>query len=521
MTGPYVIGCDVGSQGTNCALYAADGTLVASSYQTYDLSFPFPGAAEQDADAWPAAIVTGVRELLEEVPEGPSAVKGLSFGSQLDGMVVCGADGRPLRPAMIWMDRRAEAQAAAVAERMPPETFYRHVGANLDSSHAIFKALWVRDEEPEVWANASTLMSPGTYALQSVAGPVAVDYSNASSFALLDPRTRAWSPEVLAAVDVPASMLPEVVGATEPISTITEAFAQASGLDPSTIVAVGCGDEMAATLGAGVFEPGEVCDVVGTAEPVCAASSEPREDPTMLVECHPHADPDAWLLENPGFVSGGNLRWWRDQFAPIERGAEAEGLGDAYDLLSREAERVPPGRGGARVPAVHAGGDGAGVERRRARRVLRAHARALARAHDARDLGGERVRPARHRRGDGERGSGRPQAHDRGRRREGPAVAADQGGRHRSAGARPHQRRDDRDGRSDPGRGWGRAPRERRRCGRAFVSYRPEQHEPVGSNRSAYDEAYRRYRQVYGRSPPSSRPAEPTRARSSARAPSR
>ena len=90
------------------------------------------------------------------MPEGPSAVKGLSFGSQLDGMVVCDADGRPLRPAMIWMDRRAEAQAARVAERMSPEDFYRHVGANLDSSHAVFKALWVRDEEPEVWAEART-----------------------------------------------------------------------------------------------------------------------------------------------------------------------------------------------------------------------------------------------------------------------------------------------------------------------------------------------------------------------------
>ena len=109
---------------------------------------------------------------------------------------------------------------------------------------------------------------------------------------------------------------------------------------------MGCGDEMAATLGAGVFSPGEVCDVVGTAEPVCAASAEPREDPTMLVECHPHADPDAWLLENPGFVSGGNLRWWRDQFAPIERSAEAEGLGDAYDFLSKEASTVPAGAEG-------------------------------------------------------------------------------------------------------------------------------------------------------------------------------
>ena len=168
MTGPYVIGCDVGSQGTNCAVYSADCTLVASSYQTYDLSFPFPGAAEQDPDLWPAAVVAGVREVLDQVPEGPSAVKGLSFGSQLDGMVVCDAEARPLRPAMIWMDRRAEAQAAAVAERMPPETFYKLVGANLDSSHAVFKALWVRDEEPEIWSDAAILMSPGTYVLRGV-----------------------------------------------------------------------------------------------------------------------------------------------------------------------------------------------------------------------------------------------------------------------------------------------------------------------------------------------------------------
>lgn len=344
--GPYVLGCDVGSQGTNVALYAADGTLVGSSYQTYDLSFPFPGAAEQDADAWGVAIAAGVRDVLALVPEGPSAVKGLSFGSQLDGMVVCGKDGRALRPAMIWMDRRAEEQAAVVAETMDPAAFYRAVGANLDSSHAVFKALWVRDEEPEVWSQATLLMTPGSYVLREVAHIVAVDYSNASSMALLDPRTRAWADDAVAAVDIPASMLPEVVAATEPISTVSAPFAEQTGLDPSTLVAVGCGDEMAATLGAGVFAPGDVCDVVGTAEPVCAASAEPREDPTMLVECHPHADPDAWLLENPGFVSGGNLRWWRDQFAPIERDAEAVGLGDAYDFLSTEAGHVAPGAEG-------------------------------------------------------------------------------------------------------------------------------------------------------------------------------
>jgi len=206
--------------------------------------------------------------------------------------------------------------------------------------------LWVRDQEPDVWSRAASLLTPGSYVLREVAATLAVDHSNASSMALLDPRTRAWSEEALAAVDLPSSLLPEVVAATEPIATISAAFAESTGLEPSTVVAVGCGDEMAATLGAGVYAPGDVCDVVGTAEPVCAASAEPREDPTMLVECHPHADPDAWLLENPGFVSGGNLRWWRDQFAPIERDAEAVGLGDAYDFLSTEAGHVEPGAEG-------------------------------------------------------------------------------------------------------------------------------------------------------------------------------
>jgi xylulokinase len=346
VSAPYVIGCDVGSQGTNAALYAADGTLAASVYEGYDVAFPHPGWAEQDPRLWTAALHASIARLLRSVPEGPPAVRGLSFGSQLDGMVVCDAKGDPLRPAMIWMDRRAEAQAAALAGRVSPADFYRHVGANLDSSHAVFKALWVRDRQPEVFAEAAALMPPGSFVLREAAGVLAVDYSNASSLALLDPRTRTWSAPILDAAGIDPGMLPELAPGTQPVGRVTPAFAEATGLSPETVVVVGCGDEMAATLGAGVFAPGEVCDVVGTAEPVCAASAEPREDPTMLVECHPHADPEAWLLENPGFVSGGNLRWWRDQFAPLERAAEARGEGDAYDLLTGPAAEVAPGAEG-------------------------------------------------------------------------------------------------------------------------------------------------------------------------------
>jgi xylulokinase len=346
VSGPYVIGCDVGSQGTNSALYAFDGTLVASAYEAYDVSFPHPGWAEQDPRLWTRAIQLTIRRLLEQVPEGPAAVKGLSFGSQLDGMVVCDANGAPLRAAMIWMDRRAEAQAAALAERLAPEAFYREVGANLDSSHAVFKALWVRDEQPDVFGKARWLMPPGSYVLHEASGVLAVDYSNASSLALLDPRSRTWSSPVLEATGIDRHMLPELAPGTKRVGSVTAAFADATGLARETAVVVGCGDEMAATLGAGVFQPGEVCDVVGTAEPVCAVSTRPMADATMLVECHPHADPSSWLLENPGFVSGGNLRWWRDQLCPLERDAEARGVGDAYDLLTAPAAEVAAGAEG-------------------------------------------------------------------------------------------------------------------------------------------------------------------------------
>jgi xylulokinase len=346
MTGPYVIGCDVGSQGTNAALYSVDGTLAASAYETHELSYPHPGWAEQDPYEWVRALHAAISRIVAAVPEGPSAVKALSFGSQLDGLVVCDAGGNALRPALIWMDRRAEAQAAALAGRMTPADFYAHVGVNLDSSHAAFKALWVRDNEPETYAKASLLLPPGAFVLQEAAGVPASDYSNASSLGLLDPRTRRWSEPVLGAAEIAVETLPALGAGTDSVGTVTASFAEATGLSPDTVVVMGCGDEMAATLGAGVYAPGDVCDVVGTAEPVCAATSEPRSDASMLVECHPHADADTWLLENPGFVSGGNLRWWRDHFGATERDAEAHGDGDAYDLLASAAVDIPPGADG-------------------------------------------------------------------------------------------------------------------------------------------------------------------------------
>ena len=128
---------------------------------------------------------------------------------------------------------------------------------------------------------------------------------------------------------------------------------EATGLSAETLVVLGAGDEMAATLGAGVLEPGVVCDILGTAEPVCAVVGEPAHDESGVVELHPHADPETWLLENPGWLSGGAYRWFRDELGSPEMVRAAQDGSDVYELLDALAEEAPPGAGGVSwLPAL-------------------------------------------------------------------------------------------------------------------------------------------------------------------------
>jgi xylulokinase len=137
-----------------------------------------------------------------------------------------------------------------------------------------------------------------------------------------------------------------VGAASAVLGTLRANVAPELGLSPETRVMIGSGDEHAACAGAGVLVSGIVGDIAGTAEPVCAASNVLAFDETRLVESHCHADEMQWLLENPGFVSGGNLRWFRDQFGAAEmRAAEERGV-SAYQLFDESAHNIPAGSEG-------------------------------------------------------------------------------------------------------------------------------------------------------------------------------
>ena len=328
-----VIGCDVGSQGTKVLLLSITGELLGESYEAYHMDHPHPLWAEQPVERWSRALILAIRRLISETGISPKNIRALSLATQVDGLVPVDSSGQPLRPAIIWMDRRASAQCEPARQSLGDEQIFQLTGLNLDAYHVAPKIRWLAEHQTDIYERAAYFLLPGSYLAYYLTGELAVDYSNASSTLLLDVRTKKWSVRMGEAFNIDLKRLAPLHAATTTLGKLRPNIADALDLSADTLVMVGCGDEHSACLGAGVTRPGIVGDIAGTAEPVCAASPELVFDTTRLVETHCHADPDLWLLENPGFVSGGNLRWFRDQFAK----------GETYAALDSEAVHIPPG----------------------------------------------------------------------------------------------------------------------------------------------------------------------------------
>ncbi|HMK63124.1 MAG TPA: FGGY family carbohydrate kinase [Acidimicrobiales bacterium] len=329
----YVIGLDVGSQSVKGVLVDPDGMLVGEASSPCEMTYPQSAWAEQDPMAWEEGVATVVRKLT--AANGHGQVTHLGLACQVDGVAPVDRALRPLRPAIIWLDRRASLQAASLASAVGDEELFDITGLNADSSHIAPKLMWLRDEQPEVYRAARYFSPVAGYLLGWLTGAVAQDHANASSTLLYDVKRREWSEQLLDAADLELAKLAPICQSTDVVGTLTSEAADRLGLTVGCRVVTGTGDEHGACLGAGIVRKGSVADITGTAEPVAAAADVPTADPGRLVETHAHSVPGMWLVENPGFVSGGSILWLAEAVLGTDQGA-----------IFRLAEGAPPGSDG-------------------------------------------------------------------------------------------------------------------------------------------------------------------------------
>ncbi len=315
--GGGVFGLDVGTSGVKGLALDADGRVLAAAEATYALSTPRPGWAEQDPEDWWQAASAVLASLRAEA--GRPA--GIGLSGQMHGLVALDSADRVLRPAILWNDQRTAAECEEIEATIGLARLIELTGNRALPGFTAPKLLWMRANEPELFARIARIALPKDYVRLRLCGEHATDVADASGTLLLDVAERRWSSEVLEALALPAEWLPAALESP-----------QVSGLTADGIpVAAGAGDQAAGALGAGVDRAGGVASVVlGTSGVVFAALERYAADPQARVHAFCHAVPGTWHAMGVMLSAAGSLAW-------LQRI-----LGADYDVLTAEARAWEP-----------------------------------------------------------------------------------------------------------------------------------------------------------------------------------
>jgi xylulokinase len=303
-----LVGIDVGTTGVKAVAISTSGELLATDEESYPLSTPHPGWAEQDPEDWWRAT----EAVLTRLPFGEVR---LGLSGQMHGLVCLDDQDRVLCPAILWNDQRTAEECAEIELRVGLERLIELTGNRALTGFTAPKLLWLRRHEPETYARIARILLPKDYVLLRLTGEYGIDVGDASGTLLFDVRNRRWSDEVCEALEIPQEWLPSVSEST---------------------VHGGAGDQQAAALGVGVVEPGTLSVVLGTSGVVLSPLPDYRAEPDARVHVFCHAVPDVWEAMGVMLNAAGALRWFRDALAP----------GATYEHLVAEAEEWPPGSEG-------------------------------------------------------------------------------------------------------------------------------------------------------------------------------
>lgn len=345
----YVIGVDIGTQSTKAVLVGTDGRIVAQHAQSYQVETPRPLWAQQWPDVWVNAVADCIRGVVQQSGVAPEDVKSLCVSSLYGGSgIPVDAQGKPLYPCLIWMDRRATQEVDWVLDNVDLERLYDITGNSVDSYYGYTKMLWLRDNEPDVWAKTALFLPPNSFVNAQLTGQVAVDHSSAGNIGgVYDVRARTWSTEALVRLGIPVRLMPErLIESSEVVGPLLPVWADQLGLLAGTPVVCGGVDAAVATLAAGVAQPGQHVAMIGTS--MCWGTIRPQVDARHGLISMPHVFNGAKDLYVFGgaITAGASVSWFRETFCQGEI-AEGQRLGvDPHALLEKEAAPLPPGSDG-------------------------------------------------------------------------------------------------------------------------------------------------------------------------------
>lgn len=346
----YLVGTDIGTMGTKSVLVDLEGRVFAAAFDEYGVINPRQGWAEQWPDVWVQAAFSTIGDVVEESGVDPRNVAGVCISSLYGGSgIPCDGEMKPLRPCIIWADRRATDECLWVRERIDVDEIFKITGNVIDPYYGYTKMLWIKRHEPEVWSRIYKLMTPNAYCIFQLTGVESVDLSSAGNYGgIFDIHKRTWSEEMMEELGIPKGFFPEkILSSEEVVGETTADCSKKTGLRPGTPVCAGGIDATVSALSGGAILDGDMASMLGTSMCNGFISHKPRLSP-RLVNFPYVIKGRQYLYSFSGVVTAGYcVRWFRDELGKLEQ-AKAADLGEeAYKLLDLEAGHVPPGADGA------------------------------------------------------------------------------------------------------------------------------------------------------------------------------
>lgn len=345
-SGPLLLGIDLGTTAIKGGLHRLDGSVVASASAEYELLSPSPAVVEVAAPTYWGAFTSVVHSLLRSDAADRARIAAIGISAQGETLVPVGADGEALRNAIVWLDNRAQREAAELDDKFGQQLTYEITGQpGMLPTWPAAKVLWLSRHEPQTFERTAHFLLIEDYFIARLTGRAVCEGSLVTSTCYWDFRSKRWWPEMLSAIGIDASQLPPLVEPGAVVGPLQPAVADELGLQRGILVCAGALDQACGAIGVGNVRPGILSENTGTAVALCATLDGPRLDPAMRMPCHYHGVPDTYMFHS--FTTGGLvLRWFRDAFceSDVER-AQRDGV-DAYTLIADRAAAIPPGSEG-------------------------------------------------------------------------------------------------------------------------------------------------------------------------------
>ena len=346
--GKYMIGLDYGTGGGKACIIDEHADVLAYSFQEYPIYVDKPSWSEHDAENYWALACGTIRDCMKKAGISPQEIQGIGISSAQPCLVMVDKDGRPINRAYNLMDRRAVKEVEWLREQIGVDEIFQINGNRIEDYPTMVNIMWEKNNRPDDYARIWKTLTIDGFVRLRMTGRAAMSYSHGGFWGVAyDIRKKEFNRELMDKLGIDMELMPDLYPCEYIVGTVTERAAEELGLVPGIPVCAGQGDCTAGFVGGGAIAPGDVQINLGTCG-VMGVVNDSREFIDLVCNDAYTTNSCNDFISIAVVLTGGQvLRYIRDNFCQMEHAtAKLMSDMDVYDIMNKEAEKVPAGSEG-------------------------------------------------------------------------------------------------------------------------------------------------------------------------------